>query len=273
MRPKRFDGTVGTAPTRQFHDFGHHVAVAEIERHIRTHHLGNTQAVIIAIDRNDGGGPQQARPGGGTQANRPLRKDDHGITDLDIGVFRSLETGGHDVRTHQHLLVRQPVGNRRQVGLCIRHQHVFRLGAVDQVAEAPAGSCLVTVAGTLPAWDQIAAILRRKTILRRITVEIGTDRTSDDPLSFLVALNSAAQFLDHANRFVPHGQTGNDRIFALQDMYVGPADGGGRDPDQRIIRSDIRDFLVRQFDSARGDKNGCLHHAHVRLLLALHQVT
>ncbi|WP_230370391.1 hypothetical protein [Paludibacterium denitrificans] len=36
----------------------------------------------------------------GAQADRALGKDHDDIANLDIGIFRALETGGHDVRAH-----------------------------------------------------------------------------------------------------------------------------------------------------------------------------
>ena len=74
----------------------------------------------------------------GAEADRPLREDRDRVADRDAAALRPREAGRHDVGAHQHLLVGQPVGYRRQVGHGVGDQHVFGLAAVDRVAEAPA---------------------------------------------------------------------------------------------------------------------------------------
>jgi hypothetical protein len=65
------------------------------------------------------------RTGGGAQADRSLREHHHGVADADVGVLGALEAGGHDVGAHQHLLVAEPVGNGREVGLRVGHQQAW----------------------------------------------------------------------------------------------------------------------------------------------------
>src|SRR5690554_2444263 len=127
---QRFDRGIGAAASGQPHDLVDHIAVAEVQRDIGAHLPGDIQPVVVAVHGNDGGCPEQPGTGGGAQANRPLGEDHHGIADADVGILRTLESGGHDVRAHQHLLVGQTIGNRRQVGLGIGHQHVLGLGTV-----------------------------------------------------------------------------------------------------------------------------------------------
>jgi hypothetical protein len=62
------------------------------------------------------------------------------------------EAGGHDVRTHQHLLVGQVIGHGREIRHRIRDEHVLGLTAVDRVPELPA-------AGGLPAVRRAGAVL------------------------------------------------------------------------------------------------------------------
>jgi hypothetical protein len=59
-----------------------------------------------------GRGAHQPRSYGGAEADRPLCEDCDRVSDADLATFGTGETGGHDVGTHQHLLVGQAVGNR-----------------------------------------------------------------------------------------------------------------------------------------------------------------
>jgi len=74
----------------------------------------------------------------------------------------------------------------------IGHQYVFRLGAVDQVAEAPAGRRLVAVAAAQALRHQVAAVLRGRAILGGIGIEVGADGAGDHALAFPVAGHGAA---------------------------------------------------------------------------------
>src|SRR5690606_17329239 len=139
---------------------------------------------------------------------------------------------------HQHLLVAEAVGNGCEVGLGVGHQHVFSLGAIDEVAEAPAGGGLVTVATALAGRDQVAAVLRGGAVLCGVGVEVRADRAGDHALAFAVALYRAAEFFDHTDRLMADGEAGHDRIFAFQDVYVGAADRGRGDADQGVVGTD-----------------------------------
>src|SRR5690554_4908546 len=92
---QRFDRGIGAAATGQPHDLVDHIAVAEVQRDIGAHLPGDIQPVVVAVHGNDGGCPEQPGTGGGAQANRPLGEDHHGITDADVGILRTLESGGH----------------------------------------------------------------------------------------------------------------------------------------------------------------------------------
>ncbi len=140
------DGGIHTAPAGDFEDFLHHVDVPEVQRDIGAHLSGDFQARVDTVHDNDAAGPAQFGTGGGAQTDGPLGENGHDVADLDISLFGAAETGGHDVRAHQHLFVGKCVRNRSQVGLGIGHQHVFGLGAVDGIAEAPAAHGFVAVA-------------------------------------------------------------------------------------------------------------------------------
>src|SRR5690606_21805416 len=179
----------------------------------------------------------------------------HHITDPDIGRFGAGKAGGHDVRAHQHLLVAQAVRHRRQVGLGVGHQYVLGLGAVDAVAETPAPHGLVAMA-------LAATVLRRIAVLAGVRGEAGADGTSDDPLTFLVALHVAAQLLDDTHRLVTHCQALGHRVLTLEDVHVGAADGGGGDAYQRIVGANWRNGFFHQFDTPGLYKYRSFHQAH-----------
>ena len=92
--------------------------------------------------------------------------------------------------------------------------------------------------------------------------EAGADGAGDHPLAFPVALHVAAQLFDDAHRFVTDGQAGSDRVFTLENVDVGAADGGRGDAQQRIVGTNLGDGLVLQFDAARLDEHGGFHHGH-----------
>ena len=45
----------------------------------------------------------------------------------------------------------------------------------------------------------------------------------------VLPLHGAAQFLDHTHGLMAHGQALGHRVFTLEDVHVGAADGGGGD--------------------------------------------
>ena len=267
LRAQCLDRRICTAATGQLHHLGHHVALLVVQRHVGAQLAGDAQPVVVAVDADDGAGAQQPGTGGGAQADRPLGKHHHRVADADVGVFGTLEAGRHDVGAHQHLLIAQAVGDGRQVGLGVGHQQVLGLGAVDQVAIAPAGGGFVTMAAAAARCHQVTAVLRRCAILRGIGVEVGADRPGNHPLALAVALHRAAQLLDHADRLVAHRQALGHRVLALQNVHIGAADRGGGDAQQRVVGADSGDGLVGQFNAAGFDKDGGFHAAGHGVLL------
>ncbi len=55
-----------------------------------------------------------------------------------LAGFGAAESGRGDVGQEHDLLVAELVGNLRQIRLRVRHQEIFRLRAIDRVAETPA---------------------------------------------------------------------------------------------------------------------------------------
>ena len=53
---------------------------------------------------------------------------------------------------------------------------------------------------------------------------------------------------------MPHREALGYGILALEDVDIGPADGRGCDPDQRIVRPDIGYGFVVQDNSPRFDE-------------------
>lgn len=84
-------------------------------------------------------------------------------------------------------------------------------------------------------------------------------RPGYDALSFRVSGNGRPELFDHADRFVPYSEALLDRILTLEDVHIGPADGGGRDSDECIRRANIRYRLLTENDSTRLDEYGCFH--------------
>ncbi len=132
----------------------------------------------------------------------------------------------------------------------IGDQHVLGLRAVDQVAEAPAGSGLEAVAAAQALGNEVTAVLRRRAVLRGVRIEVGADGTSDDPLAFGVALHGAAELFDHAHRLVAMVDdpwvTGYSPLRMCTSV---PANSGGGDVDQRIIGAHIWDWAVHDLDA------------------------
>ena len=75
-------------------------------------------------------------------------------------------------------------------------------------------------------------------------------------------MHGRTELLDHADRLVADREAARDRVLALQDMDVGPADRRRRDLDQRVERPDFRDRLLVQHDPAGLDKNRGFHLGH-----------
>ncbi len=111
------------------------------------------------------------------------------------------------------------------------------------------------MAAAAATGDQIAAVLGRHAILRRVAVEVGADGSGNHALAFLVALHRAAELDDDADRLMANRQAFFHRILALEDVDVGTANGGGGDLDQRVIGADIGNRLVGDLDTTGFNEN------------------
>jgi hypothetical protein len=68
--------------------------------------------------------------------------------------------------------------------------------------------------------------------------------------------------VDDTDRIVPDGQSTRDRVFALQNMNVGPADRRCRNANEGIGRPDPRDRFFLKNNSSGLDKYSRFHSAH-----------
>ena len=159
--------------------------------------------------------PINFAPGGGAQADRSLRKNDDRIADANVRRFRAAESGRSNVGEQDHLFVGQFVWNLREIRLRIRDEQIFGLRAVDGVAESPAADRFDTfaVAALRPLRGQTGAALTAR-----------RDRADQNAIANFVSGHAFAEFFDHADRLVSDHQSGLHRIFAAQNVQVGPAD-------------------------------------------------
>jgi len=74
--------------------------------------------------------------------------------------------------------------------------------------------------------------------------------------------NSRAELLDHPDRLVTDGQTFRHRILTFENMHVGSTNRRGRNPDERVKRTNVWNRLFIKDNAARFDKNGCSHQCH-----------
>ena len=151
--------------------------------------------------------------------------DRHGVAGLDAAVEdAALERGREDVGEKEHLLVRQLVRHLVDGRVCERHARVLGLKAVDQVAEDPATSARAESVTSLLA--EAAAPARR-------------DARDEDTVALHERRDRAADGDDGTDRLVaedrPRLHLGH---IALEDVQIGPADGGRVDPDDRVCRID-----------------------------------
>ena len=97
------------------------------------------------------------------------------------------------------------------------NEQVFGPGAVDGVPEPPAAERAAALG--VRRIEAIEALAARR------------DRADDDPLSDLVfVVQALAELVEDADRIVAENGPA-DRVLALDDVHVGPADGRGDEPD------------------------------------------
>ena len=162
-----------------------------------------------------------------------------------------------DVRDEQHVVVREAVGDGRQVRRRVRHEQVLRPRAVDRVAEAPAA--------------RRAAALRRRAVEAVVALAARRDGGDDDALADgVVVVQARAELVDDADRLVAEHQAARHAVLAAHDAHVGRADAGRRDADDGLVRARrrLRPLLDRHLIPAAEDHR--FHRRHVRPL-AVHR--
>ena len=192
------------------------------------------------------------RAGRRAEADGALGEHGHRVAEAHLAALGGREPRRHDVGAHQHFFVGEAIGYRRKIRHRVRDQHELGLTAVDGVAELPA-------ANRLPTVCRARAVLGAISGQTRVAVAAGRDCAGDHSLTFLVAANCRAEFLDHADGFVSDDQPFADWILAFHDVDVSPADRRGGNAQQRIERTDFWNRPFIQSDPARLDEHGCFH--------------
>jgi hypothetical protein len=166
--------------------------------------------------------------------------------------FRPAKTGRHNVGAHQDLLVGQPVRFRREIDHDIGHQQVFRLRAIDGVAKAPPAERLPTMSGSGPT-------LSMKPQKWGTRVTRWGYRASNNALAFLIPSNGGSKLLNDADGVMTDSKAAPDRIFALQNVNIRPANGRGGYADKGVERANIRYRLALKDDTPRLNEYGSFH--------------
>ena len=228
LRPQGLDRDVGAVPAGQAHDLLDDVDLGEVERDVGAHPAGHRQPDRVAVHADDLGRAHQLGAGRRAQADRALGEDDDRVADAHAAGLRAREPGRGDVGQQDDLLVGHVVRDLGQVGLGRRHEQVLGLRAVDRVAEPPAADGLE--AGPVAALGQVAGEAG-------VALAARGDGPDQHPLAGLVPGHAGAELLDDAHRLMAEDQARADRVLALDDVDVGPADRRQRDPDQRLART------------------------------------
>jgi hypothetical protein len=168
------------------------------------------------------------------------------VTDPHVSALGASEPGAHDVGTHQDLFIRELVRHEREVSRRIGDPDELRLTAVYRVAE-------------LPTPHRLSATLRAVTIEARLTLSARRDATRDDALANLVPGNGVTERGDDSDRLVADNAAGRYRIFTLQNVNVGSADGRGCDAKQRVGGTDSGNRSVLELDLSRFDEDNSFH--------------
>ena len=165
---------------------------------------------------------------------------------------------------HQDLLVAHPIIDRCEIGHCIGNAHEFGLAAVDRVAELPASiafqPCLIPAPSCEPQPHRQAWLHPDSVIAPAITRWPSLKPTTPEP-NFSTMPTGSCPIVNPLAR-----------IFALQNVNVGSADGCGGNSDQCILRTDIRDRFVIEDDPPLLNENGGFHllaHKFLTLLLLI----
>ena len=178
--------------------------------------------VIVEIDHDDLGrrielGRQQRR-----ETDRSRADDRNGVAGLNFAVeHAAFEPGRQDIAQHDQRILLSSFGNPIEACVGVRDAHIFRLRAVDFIAQNPTACCAVGV-------HALAAIL---------AFAAGGDAGNQHAITRAKRRHAGANAVHHANTFVTKDATRfAGRNITLEDVQIGPANGRLRDLHDRIRR-------------------------------------
>src|SRR5262249_18561410 len=226
------DGHVRAQAAGQLLDDGQRGLAGAVHHRVGAEVLGGLEPGVGQVDGHDVAGAGQPRGGDRGQADRaaPDHRDDIAGTHA-AGQHADLVAGRQDVGQHERLFVAYPVGDPERGGVRVGHLDEVGLSAVDLVAQDPAAALQALPVTSLAAVPAAPA-----------AADAGDEHA--------VAGAQPA----HAVAGLPAGPAGpvaedpalaDGRHIALEDVQVGPADGGRVHLDDDVTV--VGDLRVRHF--------------------------
>ena len=222
------DGHVRAEPPGQVLDDAERVLARVVDRDVGAELLGRVEPGVGQVDGHDVAGAVQPRAGDRGQADRAGADDGDDIAGTHAaGQHADLVAGRQDVGQHESFLVAHPVGDPERGGVGVRHPDVLGLRAVDLVAEDPAAALQALPVARLAAVPAASA---------------GADAGDQNTVAGAQTAHAVAGLLDGPDGLVAQDPALADRgHVALEDVQVGPADGGRVDPhDDVAVVGDLR---------------------------------
>ena len=216
------DRHVHAGPCRQLHHLVDGPAVRAVDELGGAEGAREAEPARVHVDHHHLGRRVELRGEQGREADRARSHDRDGVAGLHLTVqHAALEAGREDVAQHHERVFVGSVRQLVEAGVGVRDAHELRLGTVDRVAEVPAA----------------APAVRVHPLLAEVALAAGGDARDQDAVAALEARHGGARLLDHADALVAEDASVADgRHVALQDVQVGPADGGRRDADHGVGR-------------------------------------
>ena len=185
LQPERLDRHVDAAPAGEPLDGRDRVLLGEVDHLVGAHLASQVQPLLDAVDADHERGAHQPRAGRGAQADRPLRKDGHGLSDLHVRPLAPPRCRWRRCRRAAALLVGQVVRDLGEVRLRVGHTEVVGLDTVDRVAEPPAADHLPLIA--------VTGALGADVVLTEEAAAARRDRADEHALPDRVALDGRAE--------------------------------------------------------------------------------
>ena len=145
----------------------------------------------------------------------PCAKHNHRIADANVSRLRAAKSGRGDIGEKHDLFVRQLIWNFRQIRLRIGNEEIFRLRAIDGIAESPSTNrfTAVTVTTLRPLRGEACT-----------TLTAWSNCPNEHAIADVITDQTLAKFLDYSHRLMTNDKPGFHRIFATQNMKIGSAD-------------------------------------------------